>query len=295
MKLKMYFILLAMGLFSFGLQSCDDDDDDAAAADQIETAFIGKFGKVDHRWDNHGAYKVASFTENKTEKEAWFDANGVWLMTETDLPYDQLPQPVQNAFDKLIKSKYQGWTRDDVDMLERKDRETVYVIEIKKGMEEFDLYFDKNGNLLKEVADKENDSEDYLENTAIPGEIVKVLGEKYNGYTLLEVDVDAKKPGIMEFDILFKNKPLEVVFKKDDKGHYQWESTSQDILFSELPKEVKDAAKQEETKHVGFELDEDDAEKVETPKGIYYVVELENDATKEEIEVKIKADGTVIQ
>lgn len=39
-------------------------------------------------------------------------------------------------------------------MLERKGMEKVYVIEIEKGKEELDLYFDVNGKLLKEVADK---------------------------------------------------------------------------------------------------------------------------------------------
>ena len=46
MKLKMYFIMLALGLFSFAMQSCDDDDEDAPVSEQLEKAFINEFGNV---------------------------------------------------------------------------------------------------------------------------------------------------------------------------------------------------------------------------------------------------------
>ena len=153
MKLKMYFIMLALGLFSFAMQSCDDDDEDAPVSEQLEKAFINEFGNVAHNWSTRGTNHVASFNQDNTEKEAWFDANGVWLMTETDIAYDALPAPVKQAFEAL--TQYEGWKRDDVDMLERKGMEKVYVIEIEKGKEELNLFFDVNGNLLKEVADKE--------------------------------------------------------------------------------------------------------------------------------------------
>ena len=91
MKLKMYFIMLALGLFSFAIQSCDDDDEDAPVSEQLEKAFTNEFGNVAHNWSTRGTNHVASFNQDNTEKEAWFDANGVWLMTETDIAYDALP------------------------------------------------------------------------------------------------------------------------------------------------------------------------------------------------------------
>ena len=75
------------------------------------------------------------------------------------------------------------------DMLERKGMEKVYVIEIEKGKEELDLYFDVNGNLLKEVADKDDDSFNYLP-SELPTAVAQLLNEKYAGYKLLEVEVD---------------------------------------------------------------------------------------------------------
>lgn len=54
MKLKMYFIMLALGLFSFAMQSCDDDDEDAPVSEQLEKAFINEFGNVAHNWSTRG-------------------------------------------------------------------------------------------------------------------------------------------------------------------------------------------------------------------------------------------------
>ena len=42
-------------------------------------------------------------------------------MTETDIVYDDLPLIVKQGFEGL--TQYEGWKRDDVDMLERKGME----------------------------------------------------------------------------------------------------------------------------------------------------------------------------
>lgn len=77
MKLKMYFIMLTLGLFSFALQSCNNDDEDAPVSEQLEKAFTNKFGNIAHNWSTRGSNHVTSFNQDNTEKEAWFDANGL--------------------------------------------------------------------------------------------------------------------------------------------------------------------------------------------------------------------------
>ena len=267
MKLKMYFIMLALGLFSFAMQSCDDDDEDAPVSEQLEKAF-NEFGNVAHNWSTRGTNHVASFNQDNTEKEAWFDANGVWLMTETDIAYDALPAPVKQAFEAL--TQYEGWQRDDVDMLERKGMEKVYVIEIEKGKEELDLYFDVNGNLLKEVADKDDDSFNYLP-SELPASVAQLLNEKYAGYKLLEVELDPVSK-LLEVDVLLQSAQLEVCFNVT--ASYAWVSTSQDVLYMSLPDVVKTAAQNTVKEHVGYEL------------------EMEG---KPDIQVEIKEDGTLKQ
>ena len=260
MKLKMYFVMLAMGLLSFAMQSCDDDDN-APVSEQLENAFVKEFGNIAHDWSTRGTNHIATFNQDNKEKEAWFDVNGVWLMTETDIVYEALPAEVKTTFEAL--TKYDGWKRDDVDMLERKNMETVYVIEVEKGNEEYDLYFDTKGNLLKEVADKEDDSEDYLP-TALPDAVSKILNEKYAGYKLLETDLD-KTTHVLEVDILLQAIKLEVCFVNN-----VWVSTAKEVLYDTLPAKVKEAVENALKEHQGAELD-DEADEVDTPKGKYYM------------------------
>ena len=175
-------------------------------------------------------------------------------------------------------------------MLERKGMEKVYVIEIEKGKEELDLYFDVNGNLLKEVADKDDDSFNYLP-SELPASVAQLLNEKYAGYKLLEVELDPVSK-LLEVDVLLQSAQLEVCF--DVTASYAWVTTSQDVLYTTLPDAVKTAAKNAEKEHAGYELDDEKAEKVVTPTGTYYIVELEMDG-KPDIQVEIKEDGTLKQ
>lgn len=105
MKLKMYFVMLAMGLLSFAMQSCDDDDN-APVSEQLENAFVKEFGNIAHDWSTRGTNHIATFNQDNKEKEAWFDVNGVWLMTETDIVYEALPAEVKTTFEAL--TKYDG-------------------------------------------------------------------------------------------------------------------------------------------------------------------------------------------
>ena len=54
------------------------------------------------------------------------------------------------------------------------------------------------------------------------------------------------------------------------------------------------AAQNAVKEHAGYELDDEEAEKVVTPTGTYYIVELEMDG-KPDIQVEFKEDGTLKQ
>ena len=85
---------------------------------------------------------------------------------------------------------------------------------------------------------------------------------------------------------------MEVCFEPSTA--YAWVSTPQDILFASLPQIIKTATLKAAEKHAGYELDDDEPEKVVTPIGYYYIVELEMDG-KPDIQVEIKEDGTLKQ
>lgn len=284
MKLKMYFVMLAMGLMSFAMLSCSDDDDNVSVPSQLENAFVARFGEVAHDWSTRGANYVAEFKDRNQDVDAWFDANGDWLMTETDLPFEALPEAVKQSF---LASEYKDWKCDDVDMLERKGMETVYVIEVERGHQEFDLYFDANGNLLKAVedVDREDDSDKYLP-SALPDAITRILAEKYAGYKVLEVERESGN--VLEVDIWVNRTKLEVRFNQAN----EWISTSREVRYASLPDVVKTAVDNYQQTHPGELLDDDEADFVETPQGNYYVIELEKG--EQDIYLKISETGTII-
>lgn len=78
MKLKMYFLLLALG--ALGLQSCNDDDDHLSSVPtELKNAFTEKYPSVNNeKWETKGNYYIAEFRQQNYETSAWFTPNGVW-------------------------------------------------------------------------------------------------------------------------------------------------------------------------------------------------------------------------
>ena len=116
MKLKIYTLLLALSV-TWSLQSCDNDDDGSIAVPaELQSAFSSKFPNAANvKWETKSGYYVADFYDGY-EASAWFTQDGKWQMTETDIPYNALPQAVKMSFEN---SEYASWKRDDIDKLER--------------------------------------------------------------------------------------------------------------------------------------------------------------------------------
>lgn len=141
MKTKSLFMLLLAGVFTFGLQSCDDDDDkDIVATPELQAAFTAQFPNVDVnyvKWEWNGrenAYE-ADFYEDRYEKSAWFSQSYEWMMTETDYnpPYSEVPQVVQDA----AQAAHPDYRLDDIDGIETPG-DMYYRVEMEKG--ERDIY-----------------------------------------------------------------------------------------------------------------------------------------------------------
>lgn len=290
MKLKIYTLLLALGA-AWSLQSCDNNDDESMNVPvELQNAFSSMYPNVANvKWETKAGYYVADFRE-AYEASAWFTQNGEWQMTETDIPYNALPQKVKTAFESgKDYTTALGWRVDDVDKLERKDLETVYVIEVEKQDQEMDLYYSEEGILIKGVPDTDNDRDDqYLpdQSVRLTEEMNNFLNTKYPGFKLVKVDKedDGKYAGYTEVDVIHERFAKEVLFDKSGK----WVLTSWEVPFNTLPELVKNTIN---TKYSG-QVDDDDAEYVEEATGAtYYLIDLENS----EMDVKIKDDGQVLR
>ena len=157
MKTKFYGLFLAL----FGtvvLTSCDKEDDirisDVPSA--VMNSFDANFPNASRaEWEKKSGCNVADFWQDGMDMSAWYNPNGEWLMTESDLGVNLsvLPQAVQDAFKS---SQYANWHVDDIDKYERPN-DVFYLIEIEtKGERDRDLFFAPDGSLLKDDVDKEN-------------------------------------------------------------------------------------------------------------------------------------------
>ena len=81
------------------------------------------------KWESKSGYYVADFYEGY-EASAWFTQDGKWQMTETDIPYDALPQAVKNT----INTTYPGQVDDDdAEYVEEATGDTYYLIDIENS------------------------------------------------------------------------------------------------------------------------------------------------------------------
>lgn len=277
--MKLQILPLSMAFAAVTLLSCNDDSDSATVSPQVESAFSEKYPSATRvSWENEGMYQVADFVYNNVENSAWFDASGIWYMTESDIPFSALPQAVQDAFGK---SEYGTWTVDDVDMLERKGVEVIYVIEAEQKNKDVDLLYNAEGILIKQIADNDNhNSGNYLPEAA-PSAIELFVKEKYPNARIVETEHDN---GMIEVDIIHDNRGKEVHFDLQN----QWLYTSWDVRVSALPSLV--SAIVNTPAYLGYYID--DAEYIETQQGDYYLLELEKGNS--EIMVKVDASGKVL-
>ena len=281
MKTKLF--LLALIMMSFAFYSCNDDDN-MNVSKEFEGAFNSLYPDAKNvSWERKGNYFVADFwrTEMGVEAEAWFTNNAEWQMTVTEIVYSALPQTVKRAFEG---SDYSRWHLDDTDMIERHQVETVYVIEVKKGDLEYDLYFTADGTLIKEVVDNNNNSNNNDFSHYVPVEISSVISEfinrQYPNAKIIEIE---KEGNAIEVDIRDANIHRELLF--DAKG--EWLYTKTEVILMNIPEAIMSAFKN--SQYANWRIDEIDY--FDTPEKDFYIFEL--DSEPEDTYLKIYTDGTM--
>lgn len=272
--------LLAGTLLSISLWSCSDDDKNdnvKQIPEPVKIALVEKYPDAKNvEWETKREYHVAEFYQDKNEVSAWFDGAGVWVMSETDIDFSALPEAVQNDFKA---SAYKSWVVDDVDKVERKDFDVVYILEVEQGKQEVDLYYSADGVLVKAIKDGQSGT-----NTpqAVDQAIVSFIADKYVDARILEVEREHKT---IEVDIIYQMNALEVVFDLDNN----WLYSSQEIRINKLPLVVAEVANLPE--YAGYSIDE--AHFIETKEASYYLLELEKG--DQEIHLKVDEQGKIIK
>ena len=281
-ELMKWMMACALGVFT--LASCsDDDDDNVPVPDAVTRAFTDKYagvGRVD--WDREkGGYLVAEFWKDGKEHEAWFDNNGEWFMTEIDHGRDltSLPQAVQAGYEATAYAQT-GWSVDDIDEIQRPAYETFYIIEVeKRGQPDYDLYFDTNGTLFRELQGEGGGNHgDFVDNRT-PAEIPSFIESNYPGARI--VDFDRERNGY-EVDIIHDGKSKELWFDTQ----YNWIQTSTDMTRN-IPADIRAAV---EAKYPSKRID--DCDLIETAQGeTYYLIDLDN----YNMDLRVTLDGQITE
>lgn len=149
---------LSIALVSLVLMSSCEKEDDIRWSDvpqAVINTFEAKFPDAGRtEWEKNRGYYVVELWYQQVETQAWFEKNGTWRMTETDLGRSvaNLPEAVQKA---LAESKYASWRVDDLDKYER-PTDTFYLVEVEtNGQRDRDLFFSPDGILLLDEMDRD--------------------------------------------------------------------------------------------------------------------------------------------
>lgn len=276
MKTKILLIICTLSWGIIALTSCNQKKQYRPDA-KIITAFNTQYPQASKiEWEHKQGYQVAEFRNNGNETEAWFDNNGKLLMTKNNLKYTNLPQAIQDHFEKSI---YSNWKKQDIDKIVRSGMSAVYIIEVEKEGQDTDLYYNENGNLVKTSNDISPKNPHHYQ--PVSPVISDIITQKYPEATIIEIDTDKTKP---EIDILDGGKNKEVIFNGDS-----WVSTSWEVKKSEVPNAVMEAFR----KSVYRKYRIDNIHFYETPTTSYYLFALEQGNS--ETRLTIDLSGKIIQ
>lgn len=278
MKLKSLFLLPA--LLGILFLSCDNDDDQKVVVpSEVQNAFKTLYPSAKNlSWEDKNGYKVAEFkTSNNEEANAWFDNSGSWYMTETDIAFNNLPQAVKTAFQG---GEYKTWQIDDIDLLEKKGLESVYIIEVEQQEREADLHYTADGLLIKVITDNSSSNHEYRPEIVTTA-IETFIQQKYPQARIVETEREGNRT---EVDIIHNSLAKEVCFDTNNN----WLYTSWDVPVITLPQTVKNVVNQ--AIYTGYIIE--DADYIENSQGMYYLLELEKGNS--ELQIKVSENGNVL-
>lgn len=247
---------------------------------EVQRTFDQMFPEAQRvEWEMEDGHWVAEFVERRVEKEAWFEPSGVWKMTDCDIAFRKLPQPVRAAFEA---SQYADWRVEDCDHLQRAGMQDVYIIEVERGDQDRDLYYLADGTLCRETTGGD-DNGSHLEDLphTTPAGVAGFLDQRYPGHIV--VDIDREDRGI-EVEIVHQGDRIEVWF--DRQG--TWVQSSREVTMARVPQAVAQALAA--SQYASWRVD--DIDFLETPQHNAYLFELElGDRDKM---LLIREDGTLL-
>ena len=116
-------LLIALSILNCILcTGCEKDD--VKAPEAVKTSFNAMFpGATRVEWEKERGLYKAEFRIDLHEKDAWFEKDGTWVRTKTDIALSEVPAVVmQTAKDNQGAS----WVIEDIDYYEQATGVTAY-------------------------------------------------------------------------------------------------------------------------------------------------------------------------
>lgn len=127
MKLEKYFLLLALGVFAFALQSCDDDDNDGIS---VPTELSNALAK------EHPNARIVDIEKEK---------NG---MTEVEIVHGSISKRhLEDVVKNAVTAAHPGYTIDDAEFVETPGG-SYFVVEMEQGEREIKVKVTAEGEIL---------------------------------------------------------------------------------------------------------------------------------------------------
>ena len=230
-------------------------------------------------WESKAnGYYEATFYQERSKVEAWFKDNE-WVMTESGVSYEALPEIVRSAFEN---SNFANRQIDDINKVERKTAPTLYVFDLNDS--DTDLEFTEEGILFENQntgsgntpsdPDGTNPDNPYLPDDNPQGgqsenSVENAVQKLYEGARIIEIDREYNK---VEVDIVHDNIGKEITFD----AQLNWLYTQWDVWTRNLPESIQGYI---QSNYAGSRID--DAEYYEMPSGSYYEVEIEQSGDRD--------------
>jgi hypothetical protein len=126
--------------------------------DKVKEAFKTKYPNAQNaEWESEeGVYEV-EFVLGEKKYEAEFDGDANWLITETEIKFEDLPNPIKN----ILEKNYSEYEIEEVEQVETAEfDEMLYEIEMEKDDKEIELFFNASGEIKKQEVENDNEEED---------------------------------------------------------------------------------------------------------------------------------------
>lgn len=137
-------LLITTGLF-YSIVAFAQDIRSNEVPSLVLNSFHKTFPKaLEEEWEfKNNLYKV-EFEIDRNDHEAWLDNEGNIMKQKQDMQAKELPKAVSGT----IKTNYKGYRIDDVEKIITGTK-TVYKVELKKGLNEQDVFFDPSGKVVE--------------------------------------------------------------------------------------------------------------------------------------------------